>query len=242
YNLNLAQLNGGSAMTITVESCHIQDLSITNSKNITVDNNQLRRLYFTSDTLLSVEKNTIYNNVGYEHNIRGILLNSCSEASVINNTITNYVVGNRSRGVDILNSKNVSLISNNIDARAKYEWTMGVYIEGGDTRNVLVRDNLIQSYYTSNNGVTTDGIYMDAGDSIYIKNNIIDGFNHNKAGHGISLYNIQTELEVDSNIVRNYQSNGIIGNAPVGSHWKVRNNTITNIRNRGLNVQGTGGL
>ncbi|MBK3520076.1 hypothetical protein, partial [Carboxylicivirga marina] len=25
YNLNLAQLNGGSAMTITVESCHIQD-------------------------------------------------------------------------------------------------------------------------------------------------------------------------------------------------------------------------
>ncbi len=242
YDLNLQQIEGSSANEIIVENSHLRDLSITNSKNITVQNNQIRRLYMTNDASIIIQLNTIFNNVGGGNNTRGLLLEGCVDASVLNNTVTDNTTGSRTRGIDILNSKNINILSNNIDARARYYWSMGIYIEGANTRNILVKENSIVSYYTTYYNLTSHGIYIDAGDSIYIIKNTIDGLYSDKPGHGISLNNIIAELEVDSNIVRNYQTTGIISNPPVNSHWKIRNNSITNVRTQGMNLGGTGGL
>jgi hypothetical protein len=114
---------------------------------------------------------------------------------------------------------------------------MGVYIEGGNTRKVYIKNNTI----INNSGGTDYGIYMDAGDSIYIKNNTIDALDLNSAGTGIALYNIVKVLEVDSNTVKNYQNTGIHSRPTTNNLWKVRNNTITNVRDQGMYIEGLGG-
>jgi hypothetical protein len=149
------------------------DFTVDKSTNVTVQNNRMRRLYMTTDKTIDVSNNNLYDVSNQCCDIRGILLNECNNANVLNNNILNYTHAN-TRGIDVLNSKNVLVTGNRIEVRNNATWngywSMGVYIEGGNTRKVYIKNNTI----INNSGGTDYGIYMDAGDSIYIKNNTID--------------------------------------------------------------------
>ena len=209
------------------------DFTIDKSRNILVENNRMRRLYMTQDTTISVLSNNIYESSSCCNDIRGILVNESLNASISANTILNYNYG-QSRGIDILNSKSVNIINNSISVRNNQTccgyWAMGVYINGGNTRNVTVRNNTI----LSNTATIGYGIYMDAGDSIFIKNNTLSQAANPTSGTGISCYNILSTLEVDSNTITGYLNEGIRSRPTTGSNWKIRYNTITNIQDAGI--------
>ncbi|MFM7079387.1 MAG: right-handed parallel beta-helix repeat-containing protein, partial [Bacteroidota bacterium] len=230
-NLNVNVKNNRRNTTTT---SYADDFTINESRNILVENNRMRRLYLTQDTLTTVLSNTLFENSGCCNDIRGILLNACLSASVSGNTITQYN-WRTPRGLDILNSKNILATNNIIDCRTSRDWAMGIYIEGNSTKNVRISNNTITAA-----NVTAYGIYMDAGDSIIIKNNILNGVNFNHSGYGIRCYNILNTLEFDSNTISNFLNEGIRSRPTTNSNWKIRYNTITNVRDVGMFLEGTG--
>ncbi|MFM7768195.1 MAG: right-handed parallel beta-helix repeat-containing protein, partial [Bacteroidota bacterium] len=104
-------------------------------------------------------------------------------------------------------------------------------------KNITIKNNTI----SSNSNGTAYGIYMDAGDSIFISKNNINGVNFNHSGYGISCYNIVSTLEVDSNTISNFLTEGIRSRPTTGSNWKIRYNNINNIQDAGIFAEGTGG-
>jgi hypothetical protein len=215
------------------------DFTIDKSKVIDLSNNRFRSSYFNYDTLINVYSNVIYRNEGccgcYNCEFFGIYFNYSKSLNVYGNQITTYADWVQyARGVSIRNSSFAEIISNVINVRSGGAESMGV--QTYFAKNILINKNTI-----SNSSATRYGVYVDNGDSVYIRKNTMNGFDLASAGSGISLYNVVKSLEVDSNEIRNYQTEGIRSRPTSGSFWKIRNNTITNSRDRGMYLEGTGG-
>ncbi len=243
YDLNLQQSAGAAAQNIVVEYNQLRDLNITNSAHITVIGNKARQLYFTSGTIINVNNNIIncpYSGLG--NDIRGIFLSKCVHASCTFNTITVY--GNfRAKGVEVSNSSDISCINNTIRSYAYQIHSMGVTVNGKDSRTIRISHNDIVSSYCYNiyeNSMTKYGIYADNGDSIFISNNHIQGLAHDREGIGIALYNIVNVVEADSNTIENFKTKGIHASTK-SNQWKIRYNTIKNAQSTGIYIEGTGG-
>ncbi|MFM9051538.1 MAG: PKD domain-containing protein, partial [Bacteroidota bacterium] len=200
----------------------------------------MRRLYMNQDTTLSVSSNKVYENLGCcDGDIRGILINESKLGSITGNTIRKYIWG-QPRGIEVVNSQSIVVADNSVSVR-NYElccgyWSMGVYLAGGSNRNVTVRGNTIFNYNTT----IGYGIYMDNGDSVYVKGNTLSQVANPIRGYGISLYNIVNVLEVDSNSITGYLNEGIRSRPTTNSNWKVRYNTINSIQDAGIYAEGTG--
>jgi PKD repeat protein len=218
------------------------DFTIDKSRNLTVQGNRMRRLYMTRDTTISVTSNRVYDFANQCCDIRGILINESFGANISSNIVYNQN-SVRNRGIDVLNTKTVSILNNSITVNTRgSDWGMGVYVEGSDTRNVTIKNNTINNLYYSStsSNFTFFGIYMDGGDSVVVRKNTLNGGGFDKLGYGISCYNITNTLEVDSNTVSNYRTEGIHSRPTNNSNWKIRYNTITNVQDAGMFLEGDG--
>ena len=216
------------------------DFTIDKSRRVVVSNNRMRSSYFTSDTTVNISTNIISRIEGNccRGEYFGVYLNLCNSVEVLQNKIFQkdyyYMY---SRGVSIRSTSKVNVINNQIEVRSENNENQGIQILGASSKNLVIRGNSI-----SNDGTNTRyGIYVENGDTIYIKQNVMNGLNYDVGGYGISLYNVPKVLEVDSNQISNYQIEGIHSRPPSGSNWKIRYNTITNIRDKGMYLEGTGG-
>ncbi|MFM8950078.1 MAG: right-handed parallel beta-helix repeat-containing protein, partial [Bacteroidota bacterium] len=244
-NAALITITGNRATFDTTS--YAQDFRIDRSKNIVILNNRMRRILLNRDTVVTVNNNYTYNNQGVNNfDIRGIMLENSKSAVVANNNVTNYT-GNiglgygRTRGISVYNSSDAIITNNTIDARSAQYWTAGIHVEGGPNKKITITNNYVKSYFSTILPHISYGILIESGDSIYVKSNTVDGVEIGNIGTGITLFNINNVLEVDSNTIYKFKSEGIRSRPTTGSNWKIRYNTITNIQDAGIFAEGTGG-
>ncbi|MFH0757459.1 MAG: right-handed parallel beta-helix repeat-containing protein [Bacteroidota bacterium] len=225
---------------------YAQDFTVNRSKDIEVTENRMRMLIINYDTIVSVNNNTIYRYDAISATLTGIYSESSAGVAINLNTVTHTNRGTSSsantRGVELVNSRNSSLSQNVINVFHRgYSSSangIGVYVRGTNTKYLSIEENFITN---NSDGGTRHGIAIDNGDNIYVKHNTLNGTNITYAGRGIQIINPQGLTEVDSNMVRNYQSHGLYARVS-NAECKFRNNRFENIKDLGIWWEGSNGI
>ncbi|HYQ59139.1 MAG TPA: right-handed parallel beta-helix repeat-containing protein, partial [Draconibacterium sp.] len=251
FILNITVTNGNPVYImgnhITDTSLYAQDFIISKSKNIEVSDNRFRRLILNSDTSINIFSNSIYYSGSSTGSLTGIFIESSCCANIYSNDITqintiNYWSG-YSRGVEILNSSRVIILRNFISAfnRATSDRkgnNIGIYTRGASLFNIKIIENTIKNDALYGEQI---GVYTTDGDSITVKKNTLEASNFDIIGKGIVCQNIVNFIVIDSNIVSNYQTNGLYADI-YSSGFKVSNNQILNTLDLGILLTGSHGV
>ncbi len=271
YDLNLQHPDGSSAGEVIVEnnfvrnvfitnsgpvwvknnrvsnvSLYAQDFTINRSNNIEVSGNRMRRLIVNNDVSVSVHDNTIYcdDNRNFTP-FPGVYAENSKLIKISSNHITQRNSASfqaSSRGVELVNSSSCLVFNNSI-----YVYSsggndpgnnIGIYTRGPSTKNITIKSNTIEN---SSYADARYGIMINNGDSICVRNNIMDGLNHKVPGQGIVCTDVIRVADIDSNTVRNYQNRGL--HAKVSSATSIfRYNRFENIRDLGIYLEGSKGV
>ncbi|MFM9027646.1 MAG: right-handed parallel beta-helix repeat-containing protein, partial [Bacteroidota bacterium] len=267
FDLNLLHPDAGPlAGRIIVEGNYLNSLNITNSRNVSVRNNRntidvlsyavdftinrskyinvesnrMRGVYFDTDTSFTVLSNNIYRNEYSNGETYGVYMNASRWGEVGLNTIVNdryYPCCSPSaRGVSIRSTTDVVVYSNTISVSTNTSNSQGVQVLGVSSKRLTIKNNSI----SNGGGGNRYGIYISNGDSLFVKNNSLNGLDFSTSGYGISLYNVPLCIEVDSNSITNFLNEGIHSMPTTGSSWKIRYNNISNIQDAGIYAEGAG--
>jgi PKD-like domain/Ig-like domain CHU_C associated/Secretion system C-terminal sorting domain/Right handed beta helix region/PKD domain len=229
-NFNCPENSNNDNIRLIGNNFNASDLKINNCSNVIVNNNKIRRSLFFRSNHTVISNNVFVNQNTCEGDLRNIYVNESQDILVQGNN-TFMVDCSAPRSIEISNSRNVNVYDNNILTKGgSYNWEMGIYLSGGNSRNIKIsRNNIINDGYG-----TEYGIYMDSGDSMFITNNKINGVKFIHSGIGITALTGGSTLFVDSNFVENYLSNGIYLRAYGYNQWKARYNRIKSIQETGI--------
>jgi hypothetical protein len=210
-------------------------LTVNNSRRVQIKDNRIARIYMTADSGVVAENNRTSWACTW-CDARSIYVGSCTGVLLKGNRT--YMGGScYTRGIELAGSVKVDIVSNVVESgNGGCNWAMGTFINGG-SRNISIRNNVFRMI----SGGEIYGIYGDNGDSIYVRNNELKAMDLNNSGRGIAFYNIAKVLEVDSNRIVDFQYEGIHSRPTEASQWKYRDNRISNVRDMGMYLEGSGG-
>ncbi|MFN9595705.1 MAG: right-handed parallel beta-helix repeat-containing protein, partial [Bacteroidota bacterium] len=213
------------------------------------------------DSVLTVRNNNFQ---GFHIDLRHSPGNISSSIIIENNYVDNmymdycrnvFIKGNRNNSsptsflneLNVWRSSNLTIQNNRFNRLyCQYDTLVNIFANVGgpeyytwniytsSCRKVVINDNIINA--------RRYGIASDYGDSTYIRKNIITGTStFENDGFGIYVLDIAGEVLVDSNQIANYLQYGIYSRSISGSNWTIRKNTIHNVRDWGIGLDGNGG-
>ncbi len=265
FNLNLQHPDNTSAGEVIVENNYVQsilinncgpllvrgnrlsdinsnagDFTINRCKDVEISKNRIRRLILNSDTIVSVHDNDIRWSSNTNH-ITGIYVLNSMGIDIYSNQVYQYSSSyyTRVRGIELSNTSLCLISENEISVSSRRDHNnIGIYTGGGDYKNIRIGNNVIE-----NNSDLAEkiGIYTNAGDSISIYNNLLNGLNLNSRGQGIMCINPANFARVDSNRISNYQTMGLFAIVS-NSDTRIRYNHIEHIKDLGIRLEGSNSM
>ncbi|MHA1846207.1 MAG: right-handed parallel beta-helix repeat-containing protein [Promethearchaeota archaeon] len=194
-------LSGGSSfqvfnntVTATLIGIRVQSISGANITNNTVDSSSTEGIY-----LFIVDASVISNNHVFKNAMRGILISSGHDNTVVNNTCYNH-----SSGIMIQNSRDNEIKGNEVGNNTQH----GFYILGNCENclflNNSVLNNSLHGFHvlSSNITITNNTIFNDAS-GIYLSSvNVTVEYNEifNISGFGVNITGLKDSIIKENNI------------------------------------------